>query len=107
MERQKPGICGSIQTKTKIGSGIECGDRRPRRLSTFTKQEAIKWPEKGRRKPDLLAVMEKAKMDLSAVSENRPTVQLRCPFHEDHGRPNFTLWRNEQRWRCFRCGIRR
>lgn len=62
-------------------------------------------PKKIDRKPDLLVVMEKAKMDLSAVSEDRPTVQLRCPFHEDHGRPNFTLWRNEQRWRCFRCGI--
>ena len=29
----------------------------------------------------------------------------RCPFHADHGRPNFYVWGDTQSWFCFRCNV--
>jgi DNA primase len=53
-------------------------------------------------KPDLLYVMQRAGVDISRAG-NRRCLTVRCPFHEDRGRPNLAVWPETGRWRCFRC----
>lgn len=60
------------------------------------------FPEK--EKPDLLAVMQMAGVDISRVA-NGSHGMLRCAFHEDKGKPNMSVWPATGRWKCFRCGI--
>lgn len=55
-------------------------------------------------KPDLLSVMSLHGVDTTAV-QGRTKGTLRCPFHEDNGRPNMSVRVDTQIWHCFRCGI--
>jgi DNA primase len=55
------------------------------------------------RKPDLLAVMRQAGVEVGG-GERRSNLMVRCPFHNDGGRPNMSVSPNSGLWHCFRCG---
>lgn len=55
-------------------------------------------------KPDLLTVMQQAGVVFPRL-EGRRSMTVRCPFHEDRGRPNLAVWPASGRWRCFRCDV--
>ncbi len=55
-------------------------------------------------KPDLLYVMQQSGVDFSHA-RGQGSLMLRCPFHEDRGRPNLAVWPTTGRWRCFRCDV--
>lgn len=60
--------------------------------------------KKDKEKPDLLAVMQLHGIDTEPV-QGRAKGMLRCPFHEDNGRPNMSVSVENQSWHCYRCGI--
>ena len=53
-------------------------------------------------KPDLIEVMKKAGVEVT-VRGNRTNVMVRCPFHNDTGRPNMSVSVNGGLFHCFRC----
>jgi DNA primase len=55
------------------------------------------------RKPDLLEVMRQAGIEIGRKAK-RQNVMMRCPFHNDRGRPNMSVGPNSGLWHCFRCG---
>lgn len=56
------------------------------------------------RKPDLLAVMRMAGVQIPPEGA-RHSLMLRCPFHEDGGRPNLSVDAGAGLFHCFRCGV--
>lgn len=52
-------------------------------------------------KPDLLGIMRRWGVDVTNQRGYRATV--RCPFHDDSGRPNMTVFLDTQTFYCFRC----
>lgn len=55
-------------------------------------------------KPDLIYVMQQSGVVFPKI-ETRRSLTVRCPFHEDRGRPNLAVWPSSGRWRCFRCDV--
>jgi DNA primase len=55
------------------------------------------------RKPDLIEVMEQAGVEMP-VRGDRANVMVRCPFHNDTGRPNMSISLHAGLFHCFRCG---
>jgi len=54
------------------------------------------------RKPDLAEVMEQAGVEMP-VRGDRANVMVRCPFHNDTGRPNMSISLHAGLFHCFRC----
>jgi len=53
-------------------------------------------------KPDLIAAMQQWGVAVT-LRPGQKRVSLRCPFHEDRGRPNMSAWLDSQTFYCFRC----
>jgi DNA primase len=79
--------------------GFPSADGRGQRSATIVHVDT----EKIRREHPIAELVSSYGIDLRRAGA---ALVGRCPFHEDHGRPNLHVYSRSGRWICYRCGER-